>query len=222
MSRMNNEDLMKNGWQKCQANVFWGEIAPTDHLVQIYEHDEILLDSLEGFVSSGFLDGESVIIIASESHLKALNDRLQSNSYDLEKLKKTGQYLPLDANEVLSRFMVNGWPDEQLFMETVESILALARGKENRKTRAYGEMVAILWAQGLNGATVHLEYLWHKFCSKEIFCLFCAYPKIGFTQDIVTSIEHICSSHTMIIAGLEKSKTEVFYKSAKKTDVSTI
>ena len=219
---MGTDDQKKDGWQKCQANVFWGEIAPTDHLVQIYENDDVVLDSLEGFVATGFLDDESVIIIATEQHLNALNERLEAQNFDLDKLKTDHQYIPLDANEVLSKFMVNGWPDEALFMKTVKNVIALARGKTNRKTRAYGEMVAILWAQGFNGATVHLEYLWHKFCSTETFCLFCAYPKTGFTQDIVASIEHICSSHTMIVSGLERSKTAVFYKSSKEINASTI
>ena len=219
---MDTNKVKNDGWQKSRTNVFWGEIAPTDHLVQIYEKDEILLDSLEGFVSSGFLEGDSVIIIATESHINALNDRLQLLNFNLEKLKADHQYIPLEANEVLASFMKNGWPDETLFMETVKKILSLARGKTNRKTRAYGEMVAILWAQGYNGATVHLEYLWNKFCSTEAFCLFCAYPKTGFTQDIADSIGHICSSHSMIVSGVEKSKTEVFYKKASRINANSI
>ena len=34
-----------------ETKVFWGEMSPCDHLVQIYQDDEILLDSLEGFVA---------------------------------------------------------------------------------------------------------------------------------------------------------------------------
>jgi hypothetical protein len=33
--------------------VFWGEIAPCDHLVQIYEQEAAFMDSLEGFVGGG-------------------------------------------------------------------------------------------------------------------------------------------------------------------------
>ena len=130
---MDTNKVKNDGWQKSRTNVFWGEIAPTDHLVQIYEKDEILLDSLEGFVSSGFLEGDSVIIIATESHINALNDRLQLLNFNLEKLKADHQYIPLEANEVLASFMKNGWPDETLFMETVKKILSLARGKQIEK-----------------------------------------------------------------------------------------
>ena len=43
-----------------QANgigVFWSEIPPCDHLVQIYETEGVWLDSLEGFVQCDALSG---------------------------------------------------------------------------------------------------------------------------------------------------------------------
>lgn len=211
-------DLGKeNEWKQCHANVFWGEIAPTGHLVQIYENDDIVLDSIEGFVISGVKADEGIVIIATEAHLTTLNNRLIALGFDVDQLQSTNQYIPLDAHKTLAKFMVNGWPDEPLFLQTVKEVIALARGENNRKTRAYGEMVAILWGQGHSGATLHLEHLWHRLCSTESFCLFCAYPKTGFTQDANTSIEHICSTHTMTISGLERSKTEVFYKNSQRS-----
>jgi hypothetical protein len=201
-------------WHKCNTKVFWGEIAPCNHLVQIYESDEVVLDSLEGFTSSGFDCGDSVIIIATKSHLDLLAEKLSLKGYNLDMLKATHQYIPLNAEEVLSKFMRKGWPDEILFMDVVKDLVILARGENSRNVRAYGEMVAILWEQGHSGATVHLEHLWNKFCDTEAFCLFCAYPKSGFTQDLNSSIDHICSTHTRIIAGDVRSTTEVFYKSA--------
>jgi hypothetical protein len=58
-----------------------------------------------------------------------------------------------------------GWPDEDKFNKTLFSILTKARGANNRKIRAFGEMAALLWAQGNTGATVNLEHLWSKFCA---------------------------------------------------------
>jgi hypothetical protein len=202
----------ENTWHQCSTAAFWGEIAPCDHLVQIYENDEVVLDSLEGFADSGLRVGDSVIIIATAAHLISLNFRLIANGFDIQTLSSTNQYITLNANETLAKFMINGWPDENLFMETVKSVIKPSRGTTQRRIRAYGEMVAILWEQGHNAATVQLEHLWNKFCETEVFCLFCAYPKRGFTHDPQNSIEHICSTHTKVIAGLEKSKTEVLYQ----------
>jgi hypothetical protein len=208
----NNQD---KDWLGCNTQVFWGEIAPCNHLVQIYENDEILLNSIEGFVESGFKAGESVIIIATEAHLKTLNERLKAEGFDVKSLCETDQFIPLNAEEMLSEFMVKGWPDQALFMDIVKKLIIRARGNTYRQVRAYGEMVAILWAQGHNGATVHLEHLWNKFCESEAFCLFCAYPKSGFTQNANDSLTHICSTHTKVIAGNLRSKKEVFYRTAE-------
>lgn len=199
-------------WKKSDTQIFWGEIAPNDHLVQIYDNEEILLSSIEGFITSGINSSDSVIIIATDDHLDLLEERLRNSGFGVNTLKQTDQYIPLSAEKTLAKFMVDGWPNEELFMETVRDLLIRARGENQRQVRAYGEMVALLWAQGNGGATVHLEHLWNKFCATESFCLFCAYPKAGFTQDPVRSIEHICCTHTKVISGDKASKMEVFYK----------
>lgn len=206
--------MMKEGvWKQSNLQVFWGEIAPSDHLVQIYEDDRVFLDSLVGFAGSGFLAGDAVIIIATSEHLKALDTRLRTHDFDLDKLIETDQYIPVDAKEALSKFMVKNWPDVNRFNELVKSLISRAR-KSSGRIRAFGEMVAILWAKGNVGATVHLEHLWNKFCETEAFCLFCAYPQSGFTEDANVSLQHICSAHTKVVAGWHKPSTEVYYRKA--------
>jgi hypothetical protein len=205
-----------NDWRRVSADIFWGEVAPCDHVVQIYENDGIFLDALAGFVGGGINSGECVIVIATQKHLTALEARLLLYGIRVDTLKEDDRYIALDAEETLSKFMVAGWPDEALFMETVSSLIN--RGQcRSRKIRAFGEMVALLWAQGMNGATVHLEHLWNKFCSQHSFSLFCAYPKTGFTQDINESIADICGCHNKMIAGSEMQLTEVVYLNLPRT-----
>lgn len=209
----NNND---SAWNKSAAPAFWGEIAPCEHVLQIYENDDVFLNTLTSFVSNGIHTGESTIVIATRAHLDALEGRLESYGIDINGLIFDDRYIPLDAEKVLAMFMVKDWPDETLFMQTVSAILVKARGDSNRKIRAFGEMVALLWARGLNGATVRLEYLWNKFCEKETFCLFCAYPKPGFTDDLAESIHHICNAHSKIIEGTQVHLTDVYYRDIKK------
>jgi len=198
-----------------QCRYFLGEIAPCDHVVQIYENDGVFMDALSGFIGGGIKAGECVIVIATSAHLKALENRLTSYSISVDTLVDDDRYIPLDADETLSKFMIGGWPDEELFMQTVSALIE--RGtRKGRRIRAFGEMVAILWAQGLNGATVHLEHLWNKFCAQQKFSIFCTYPKTGFTRDINTSISNICGCHTKMIDGAEKQLTEVVYTSLKQ------
>jgi hypothetical protein len=208
--KMNND-----GWTSSSNEVFWGEIAPCEHVVQIYENDEDFLDLLTGFVSGGVNAGECAVVIATAAHLEALNERLAALGHLVSNLVSKTQYIPLDAEETLSKFMVNDWPDENLFNQVINEVIVRAKGN-SRKVRAFGEMVAILWAKGQVGATVRLEHLWNKFCENEAFCLFCAYPESGFTQDAAESVMHICSAHTKMITGVEKGKTDVYYKPVER------
>ena len=181
------------------ADIFWGEIAPCEHLVQIYADRGVFLDSLEGFVAGGLLAKEGVIVIATRAHLIALDHRLSARGLDVSAARERDQYIPLDATEALSKFLIKGWPDEELFERFVTEMIGRA-GRDGRRVRAFGEMVAVLWARGQSGATIQLEHLWHRFCQTKAFSLFCAYPKSGFTQDTDASIREICAAHSKVIA----------------------
>jgi hypothetical protein len=187
--------------KKNQIDVFWGEIAPCEHLVQIYEEDEVFLDTVEGFVAGGIQSGDSVIAIATKAHLAALEDRLKERGIDLDEATALDRYIPLNAEQTLSKFIVAGWPDEDLFQQVISELLARAR-KNGKRVRAFGEMVAVLWSRGHNSATVRLEHLWHHFCQKEAFSLFCAYPKCGFTKDADASMQEICAAHSRLVPGV--------------------
>ena len=98
----------------------------------------------------------------------------------------------------MMRFLVTGWPDDGLFESVVARLLADARGA-GRRVRAFGEMVALMWAKGMNGGTVRLEHLWHQLCQREGFPLFCAYPRTGFTQETHASLREICDAHSRVL-----------------------
>ena len=92
-------------WQKACPDVFWGEIAPCEHVVQICEDDNTFVDLLHGFVSSGFTAQDSVVI-ATSSHLAALDLRLKADGHDVFTLALQDQYTPLEATEVLNQFTI--------------------------------------------------------------------------------------------------------------------
>lgn len=181
------------------AEIFWGELAPCEHLVQIYEDDQSFLDKLEAFVAGGLVGDEAVVVIATPAHLSALHRRLLKRGVEITAAMQGEQYLALDAEAMLSIFMIDGWPDEERFNRFVMGILGRA-AIGGRRVRAFGEMVAILWAQGNSGATVQLEHLWQDFCKQHQLALFCAYPKSGFTRKSSQSMHEICSAHSRVIA----------------------
>jgi len=181
-----------------ETSVFWGEIAPTEHIVHLYSDEAAFLDMVEGFVAGGLRAGEAVIVIATEAHLHVLNKRLELLNLDLPAMNFNGQYTALDAEGCLSQFMVNGWPDPDRFRGLITRVLERAT-RNGRRVRAFGEMVALLWAQGHSGATVRLEHLWNEVRQMAPFPLFCSYPQSGLTRDSEESFRAICAAHTKVI-----------------------
>jgi hypothetical protein len=199
-----------SGWQQQKAEIFWGEIAPQDHVIQFYEDETFLLQALSGYVGSGINAGDCCIVIATNQHLEALERTLETHGLVVAALKRDQRYIPLNAEEVLNRFMVNGLPDESLFMEYSRELLRKLR-PANGGIRAFGEMVALLWEKGEKQATIELEKLWNKLRDTESFCLFCAYPESSFKyQD--ESIHTICELHSKVITGSRNQLKDVYYK----------
>jgi len=124
-----------------KADVFWGEISPCEHLVQIYQDEVVFLDSLEGFVAGGIMAGDGVVVIATPPHLLALNERLTARNIDIVAAAKNDQYLALDAEETLCKFMVMGWPDEDFFRAFVTDLLPRGQSPCSRLWRNGGAVM---------------------------------------------------------------------------------
>jgi len=74
MNKIEGENSFDSDWKQAQPEIFWGEIAPSDHVVQIYDSEEVILNSLSKFVISGLKAGDGVIIIAHPLRLERLNN----------------------------------------------------------------------------------------------------------------------------------------------------
>lgn len=173
------------------------------HLVQFYEDDAFLLDELCPYIGSALGAGDSCVVIATEAHRTELARRLAEFGFDVAIAARQGRYVALDAAETLSKFMLNGLPDPQRFADVVGGVLARsmesARGDRPR-VAAFGEMVALLWADGKPEAAIQLEQLWNDLAHEYSFDLHCAYPMSFFSQaGDGASIEDICATHSHVI-----------------------
>jgi KaiC/GvpD/RAD55 family RecA-like ATPase len=87
--------------------------------------------------------GESVIVVATEVHRRALAQRLRTRGFDLDAAREQDLYLPIDAAGALSQFVVDGWPDEAPFRQFVADLMARACAN-GRRVRVFGELVTLL------------------------------------------------------------------------------
>src|ERR1700677_2840271 len=106
-----------------ENQVFWGELAPSEHLVYMYEAKDAFLSLLENFVAEGLRSGEAVIVIATQAHRQTLNERLKNRGLDLAAARGKCLYLDLSAENCLATFMKDGWPDEKRFNESIVNVI---------------------------------------------------------------------------------------------------
>ena len=176
----------------------WGDASPHSHLVQFYENDDFLIDLLARWFADGLSAGDTCLYIGTEAHRIGLETQLNARGVDLESARKEGRFLCGDAARTLSTFMVDEWPDEALFIRTIESTVASAPNAGN--IRAFGEMVALLWAQGSRNAAVRLEEIWNAFMKTHTLSLCCAYPLHSFGADADASLfMKVCAQHTPVL-----------------------
>ncbi len=180
-----------------------GDISHQAHTVQFYGEDTFLLDGLSRFIGTALGAGDAAVVIATKAHRDGLAQRLQARGLDANLAAEEGRYVAIDAAETLAKFMRDGWPDAALFTEVVCSELtqaALAAGGMDSRISAFGEMVALLWAEGNAEAAVRLEELWNELARNYSLSLRCAYPMSGFDREYHSdSFLKICEEHSHVI-----------------------
>jgi PAS domain S-box-containing protein len=176
----------------------WTDVAPHSHLVQFYEDDGFLIDSLTRWFADGLRAGDSCIYVGTEAHRVSLEKHLSARGVDLDRLFGEGRFICRDASQTLSTFMVEEWPDEALFIRAIEGLLR--RVTRPREVRVFGEMVAILWADGRRQAAVRLEELWNSFMRTRSISLSCAYPLHSFgSESDAAFFLKVCAQHTAVL-----------------------
>jgi hypothetical protein len=169
-------------------------VSDRGHEVQYYEHSRFLVGRVADFVAPGLQAGEAVVVIATPRHGDLITAELIARGIDVDAVTKDGALVTLDAVETLGKFMLAGRPDPALFQAVIGSTIESARAKANVPiVRAFGEMVAVLWAQGRPGAAIALEDLWNRLLGHHPFSLLCGYP-IEYLDP--SDIEKVSALHT--------------------------
>jgi hypothetical protein len=168
------------------------------HAVRFYEDDKSLCRIVSGFIAEGLALDQPALIIATKPHIDCIIENLTAATINVELLKQKGDLLLLDARQTLATFMVNGQPDADFFKASATTALdQLARGR-TKTIRAYGEMVDVLWKDGLSAAAIKLEMLWNRLANTHDFSLLCGYAMGNFYKN--ATIDDVCRHHTHVVS----------------------
>lgn len=169
-------------------------IDACDHAVSFYADDAELVATVAAYFFEGFTAGEPVTVVATADHRSAIEHELLQLGVPLPYLRDPGRYRAFDAAGVLKELM----PDGELVAEQFHARLTTLLGPGH--TRVFGEMVALLWAEGDVASALRLEELWNEAGELAPFSLLCAYPKSVLDDhrcDIV-EVTGLCAAHNLV------------------------
>ena len=174
-------------------------VEPHDHVVQFYECDEELVQTVSAYLGVGIRADEVAIVVATEAHIVAFEQALRRNGIDTTAARESGAFVTLDAGQTLARFMAREGPDADAFDEVIGGLVRHA-AQSGRRIRAYGEMVALLWDTGQVAAAIELESLWNCLGLQLPFSLFCAYPTQSVAgEGYAGAVQQICHLHSAVV-----------------------
>lgn len=179
-----------------------GSKAPHRHEVQFYSDDAAFLDSFTRFIATALQAGDVAMVVATESHRDSLARKLKAQGLDVDAATKQGTYIPLDAAQTLSTFMVNGMPDSALFFEVVGDLIraaAKAGKREHPRVAACGECAPLLWAEGKVDAAIRLERLCEQLAATYEVDILCGYALSSFHGEEDQHVfQSICAEHSAV------------------------
>jgi signal transduction histidine kinase len=170
------------------------------HSVQFYEEEAFLYDTVAHYLAAGIEMGDSLLVIATPEHREAFTKRLEERG--CIDARESGQITLLDARATLAKFMVDGMPDRELFLDAIRRIIGRLKGngEPQPRIRAYGEMVDVLWRTGNARAALRLEEFWNEALAEHSFSLLCAYLMGNFHKEgDAPKFFGICHTHSHVL-----------------------
>jgi DNA-binding NarL/FixJ family response regulator len=148
------------------------------HQAGFYVDETEMLNAWVEAAERALADGHSVIMLAIDSRLGAMNQRLRDRGLDIDGAIRERRYVAMVPADVLSQFMVADWPDELLFQKVVTPIVVDAlKASTSPHPRALmcGECAPTLVRAGKGDAAVEVEQLWDRLALTYEVDTLCAY-----------------------------------------------
>jgi DNA-binding NarL/FixJ family response regulator len=144
------------------------------HEVEFYSNEALMLNDYARIAQSALQSGDTFMIVACQSRCEQLRQKLQARGIDVDRAISNGRYRAIDARETLGKFIVNNWPDEELFRQV--SGEAASRPVERRpRVVLCGECGPTLFSDGNVEAAIRLEHMWDQCAAARSVDTLCGY-----------------------------------------------
>jgi hypothetical protein len=190
------------------------------HVAQLHRDSRSLVTSVGLYVATGLERGAGVVIVATPDHTEAILRYVGRAGLDAGAMRRSGQFIVLDAEATLARILRGGQPVWSEFQRIMGPVIEHLHRFGPASCRAYGEMVNVLWSRGKYAAAVQLEEYWNALAQTLQFSLLCSYVVDSHDHGCYhTPLADIGRTHSEIITGdddeaflkaLDKASEDVF------------
>jgi len=172
------------------------EFPASQHIVQLFDSIESLVDTVSAFLSDGLSRGDRALVVMRLAQWNSVASELTNRRVSLSDAIASGQLTVLDGTRTLARIMPHGSPCRGLFEEvigkTVREICAAGV-----RLRVYGDLMDVLAADGNFHGAHELEKMWGDLTRQEPVTVLCGYSAANFhNADAGETLKSICRSHT--------------------------
>ena len=156
--------------------------APDAHVVQLYDDRQSLVDGVTAYTGCALLHGEAALVVATPEHRAAFAAALTGGGLAVGRLRRTGQYVELDADSLLAWATGrDGRLDVPLLTGAIgDQLSELAR--RWHRVSVYSDLVSCLWGRGDGVATLELERSWSGLAGTRGVRLYCGYDSTDFAD----------------------------------------
>ena len=145
-----------------------------EHSVAFWHDDENLAECLVPYVANGLAAGEAVLVAATPAHHWLLEEGLTALGIDTAAAQESGQYLPLDADQLHTDLPAF----QHIDLDRFDSLIGDAVQRIHRRWkgfRVFGEIVDLYWRRRDDHLALELESCWNELRTRVPFSLLCAY-----------------------------------------------
>ena len=192
--------------------------APVNrHFAQLHRDPQALTEAVTLYLQTGLRRGNGVVVIATPGHVDLFLNTMRSDDMDPGVYLKSGQLELHDAELTLRKFMRHDVPDWEEFRDAMSSVFERVRAFGRGTTRAYGEMVDLLWREGKQDAAIRLEDYWNELARLYPFSLFCSYMLDVHQHDTYCGpLEEIGRTHSDMLGTAEDERFRVALDAASR------
>lgn len=179
------------------------QLTPHQHVVQLYRDPGFMRRVVADWVLPPLQADGGAILVCTPEHAEDLRAELRRNGLDPAAFEQSGRLAFVNAEGLMSRFLVDGMPDPEAFLRLASALVRSVRsacGSPQAEVRAWGEMVNILFHRGDSAAAQALEHLWNEAIARERIHLLCSYRVDNLHPATHDGLLHdICRGHTRLL-----------------------